>query len=87
MRCCYLFLACTYLFFSSLVYACEVVDDAGLTVHLNQPAERIISLAPDITETLFAIGAGKHIVGVVDSSDYPLEARRILSVGSYVELI
>lgn len=63
--------------------ACTVTDDAGTLIHLNQAAKRIISLAPDITENLFAIGAGDHLVGVVSGSDYPEKARRILQVGSY----
>lgn len=53
-------------------------------LHANAPhAQRIISLAPDITETLFAIGAEKQIVGVIQGSDYPLRAQQIPQVGSY----
>jgi len=36
--------------------------------------ERIISLTPSITETLFALGVGDHVVGVTDACDYPPEA-------------
>jgi len=52
-----------------------------------QPAEakRIVSLAPSVTETLFAVGAGADVVGVSDLSDYPPEARRIDRVGSYLK--
>ncbi len=46
-------------------------------------AIRIISLAPDITETLFAIGAGSQIVGVIKGSDYPAQAAGLPVVGSY----
>jgi iron complex transport system substrate-binding protein len=62
---------------------CTVIDDAGNTIELAQPAHRIISLAPDITETLFAIGASHGVVGVVSGSDYPADAKRLLRVGSY----
>ncbi len=55
----------------------EVLDDAGATVALERPAARIVSLAPSITEKLFAIGAGGHIVGTSAFSDYPEAARRI----------
>jgi len=55
----------------------EVVDDAGSIVTLQRPAARVVSLAPSITEQLFAIGAGDRIVGTSAFSDYPPEAGRI----------
>ncbi len=61
----------------------SVVDDAGATVRLAQPARRIVSLAPHITETLFAAGAGERIVGTVDYSDYPEAAKTLPRVGGY----
>lgn len=64
----------------------EVVDDTGNKVRLEKPAQRIVSLAPHVTEVLFAAGAGPHIVGTVSYSDYPDEALRIPSVGSYDNL-
>jgi iron complex transport system substrate-binding protein len=45
---------------------------------------RIISLAPSVTETLFAIGAGAEVVGVSQYSDYPLQARRLPKIGSFL---
>jgi iron complex transport system substrate-binding protein len=63
-----------------------VSDDQGNLVTLHAPAKRIISLAPDITETLFAIGAGHLIVATVDSSDYPKEVQKISRIGSYTGL-
>lgn len=63
--------------------ACTVTDDIGHIIHLNKPAQRIISLAPDITENLFAIGAGNNIVGVIQGSDYLLAAKDVTQVGSY----
>ena len=47
------------------------------------PARRVVSLAPHLTENLFAIGAGDRVVGAVQFSDYPAEAKRIFSVGGY----
>lgn len=64
----------------------SVRDDAGQLVQLAAPAHRIISLAPHITENLFAAGAGKYIVGVSDFSDYPAQARQLAHVGSYASL-
>lgn len=66
--------------------ALSVEDGAGNRVVLAQPAQRIVSLAPHITETLFAIGAGARIVGAVQYSDYPEAAKNIPRVGSYNQL-
>ncbi|MDY6944052.1 MAG: cobalamin-binding protein [Pseudomonadota bacterium] len=60
-----------------------VRDDLGFAVELDRPAQRIVSLAPHVTELLFAAGAGERIVGTVDYSDFPPEAQRVPSVGSY----
>jgi iron complex transport system substrate-binding protein len=61
----------------------SVVDDSGATISLAQPAKRIVSLAPHLTETLFAAGAGERIVGTVEYSEYPPAASRIARVGGY----
>jgi iron complex transport system substrate-binding protein len=55
----------------------EVIDDEGRRVELASPAQRIVSLAPHLTEQLFAIGAGELIVGTTDFADYPEAARRL----------
>ncbi|WP_299491296.1 cobalamin-binding protein [uncultured Shewanella sp.] len=47
------------------------------------PAKRIVALSPHAVEMLFAIGAGKLIVGTSDSSDYPEAAKAIPRVGGY----
>ena len=47
----------------------ELTDDAGQRIVLAQPAQRIVSLAPHVTEILFAAGAGEHVVGVVAYHD------------------
>jgi iron complex transport system substrate-binding protein len=61
--------------------AVSVVDDAGQTVTLAQPARRIVSLAPHVTELIYAAGGGDRIVGTVSYSDYPPQAREIPRVG------
>ena len=66
--------------------AITVVDDAGKTVTLQSPAKRILSLAPHLTELLFAAGSGDAIVGTVEYSDYPEAAKRIPRVGSHNSL-
>jgi len=60
----------------------SVRDDAGALIELRAPALRIVSLAPNITELLYAAGARSRIVGAVEYSDYPEAARRIPRVGS-----
>lgn len=53
-----------------------------------QPAEprpqRIVSLAPSVTETLFALGFGVHVVGVTTYCDYPDEARKLAKIGGFM---
>lgn len=63
-----------------------VRDDAGQVLRLATPARRIISLAPHITENLYAAGAGDAIVGVSEYSDYPAAARKLRRVGNYASL-
>lgn len=79
-------LVCSLLITLPLQAAITVQDDAGRSVKLEKPAKRIISLAPHVTEQLFAIGAGERIVGAVDYSDYPEQAKRLPRVGGYSRL-
>jgi len=64
----------------------SVVDDVGRTVTLAQPARRVVSLAPHVTELLYAAGGGARLVGAVNYSDYPAAARKLPQVGSYNKL-
>jgi len=48
------------------------------------PPMRIVSLAPSVTETLFALGAGSDVVGVSQYCDYPAEVRKLPRVGSFL---
>jgi iron complex transport system substrate-binding protein len=61
-----------------------VIDDLGRTVRLARPAQRIISLAPSLTETLFAIGAGDAVAGVTSYCTYPKEATQKPQVGGMI---
>ena len=63
-----------------------VKDDDGNSVTLQKPAQRVISLAPHVTELLFAAGGGSHVVGVVAYSDFPEEAKKIPQIGSNREV-
>ena len=62
--------------------AISVVDDSGARVTLQQPARRVISMAPHVTELLFAAGGGARVVGAINFSDYPEAARKLPVVGS-----
>lgn len=57
------------------------IDDAGNTVTLPAPAQRVVSLAPHVTELLYAAGGGAKVVGAVAYSDYPPEAQKVPRVG------
>jgi len=62
----------------------SLVDDLHRTVVIPAPATRIVSLAPSITETLFAIGAGGQVVGVTDQCTFPPDAKTKISIGGMV---
>ena len=62
--------------------ALTFTDGLGRQVTLNRPAQRIVSLAPSNTEILFAIGAGKQVVGRDQLSDFPEEAKAVTDIGS-----
>ncbi|HJQ13824.1 MAG TPA: ABC transporter substrate-binding protein [Anaerolineales bacterium] len=57
-------------------------DGLGREVTLDGFPQRIVSLAPSNTETLFAIGAGDQVVGRDELSDFPEEAKAVTDIGS-----
>ena len=59
----------------------EVRDDLGRTVVVPEKIDRAISLAPSVTEMIFAVGAGDRLVGVTTYCNYPAEAGAIEKVG------
>lgn len=61
----------------------EVIDDEGMVITLDQPAGRIISLAPSLTEIIYAAGAGDRLVGVVEFSDFPAAATLLPIIGRH----
>jgi len=67
--------------FMANVSARAYVDDSGRRIYFATPPTRIVSLAPSITEMLFAIEAGDRLVGVTDFCDYPPEAMKKPKVG------
>jgi iron complex transport system substrate-binding protein len=83
-----LFYLLTFSFFSSPTYAasCTVVDGFNHKITLKKPAKRIVSLASNLTEILFNIGAGDQVVGVIAGCDYPMAARKVRCIGSKTKI-
>ena len=51
----------------------------------ENPPERIVSLTPSVTETLFAVGVGARLVGVSDYCDFPPAAAALPRVGTFLQ--
>ncbi|MBW1847421.1 MAG: cobalamin-binding protein [Deltaproteobacteria bacterium] len=63
-----------------------ITDQLGREITVPDNPQRIISLAPNITEIIFALGQEQRLKGVTTYSDYPEQAKAYPKVGSYVHL-
>ncbi len=70
----------------SPVWARQVTDQLGRQVILSDDPQRVVSLAPSITEIVFALGEEHRLKGATRFSDFPPEATSLPRVGSYIQL-
>jgi iron complex transport system substrate-binding protein len=59
----------------------DVVDDLGRQVELPRHVQRVVTLAPNLTEMVYALGGQRLLVGTDDFSDFPPDAKRLRKVG------
>jgi iron complex transport system substrate-binding protein len=64
-------------------FPCVVTDSLGRSVTIPHRPERIVSLSPAATETLFAVGAGPRVVAVTTTDNYPPEVKRLPTIGGF----
>jgi iron complex transport system substrate-binding protein len=62
----------------------QVIDEIGRNIRVPQSIHRIVSLAPNLTETIYALGLQDHLVGDTDYCDFPPEAQLKAKVGGAV---
>jgi iron complex transport system substrate-binding protein len=62
----------------------EVVDEVGRSMRIPFAPARIVSLAPNLTETVYALGLQDRLVGDTDFCDYPAEAQKKPKVGGAI---
>ena len=73
-------LACT------VAAAASFTDDSGRIITLDRPAQRVITLAPNLTELVYAVEAGDTLVGTVTLSDFPEAVKTVPKVGDHQRL-
>ncbi|MDI3309955.1 MAG: ABC transporter substrate-binding protein [Thermoanaerobacterium sp.] len=61
----------------------KITDFMDRQVTIKNQPKRIVSLSPSTTELIYAIGAGKDVVGVTNYDDYPPEVKSVAKVGGY----
>ena len=65
-------------------FSATFTDEVGRRVELAGPPQRLISVAPSVTEVLFSMGLGEKVVGVSTYCNYPPEAQKKEKVGGYI---
>jgi len=59
----------------------QITDDAGTQVEIAHPVRRVIAIAPDLAELVYAAGAGQWLIATVRGADYPPQVAALPSVG------
>ncbi|WP_018963727.1 ABC transporter substrate-binding protein [Coprothermobacter platensis] len=65
--------------------AVKVTDDVGKTITLTSVPKRVISLAPNVTEIIYALGAQSSLMGRTPVDDYPPEVKNVPVMGDYTQ--
>ena len=68
-----------------IAHPAPLAQPVATTTEAGGAPARIVSLAPSVTETLFALGVGSRVVAVSDYCDYPPEVRRLPKIGSFLD--
>ncbi len=66
-------------------YPLALLDDLDEKIVMEEKPEKIISLSPNTTEILFAVGAGDNVIGVTTFADYPEKATKVEKIGTITE--
>ena len=80
----FLLTICLTIIFVDISYARTVTDEIGRSVYITPRPQRIVSLAPGITETLYALSLDDKIVGVTTFCDWPASARKKPKIGGFI---
>lgn len=67
---------------TEVTYPVEVTDSNGTVITIEAAPEKIVSVAPNMTELIFALGDGDKLVGRTEYCDYPEEALAVQTIGS-----
>ena len=70
--------------FLIVAFVCFFIVEASGEGEQRRTFKRVVSLAPSVTETLFAIGAGEQLVGICTFCDFPRAVERIDRIGAYI---
>jgi iron complex transport system substrate-binding protein len=80
----FLLTICLTIIFVDISYARTVTDEIGRSVTITPRPQRIVSLAPGITETLYVLSLDDKIVGVTTFCDWPASARKKPKIGGFI---
>jgi iron complex transport system substrate-binding protein len=85
-RTCFFMMLLISFFCAPAAFGAGVQDALGRVVSLQSPPQKLIPLAPNLTEILYALGLGNRVVGVTNHCNYPPEVSLKPRVGSYISL-